>query len=330
MSKLINRDLMHDDVVTGEQRQDQTPRVILLAIHGMGDTDRYFADCLFRGVKQSLGQLSTAVFFQPVFWDQVFYPHQAAMADRMRSENLHYFKIREFLLYSLSDAASVEGHQCESGSAYERVQQVIVSSLMRAYDRVGTQADVVIFAHSLGGWIISNYLWDCQLAQPRQGVWQHEGVWQHGSVWQHEGDWQHPLQDCADNTLKSWLKLQRLRLLYTAGCPLPLYLGGLDADEIEPIATDNERYQIRWCNFFDPDDVLAWPLKPINQAYHRAVAEDIEIKAAYGFWRRLIYGWNPMSHNEYWRAPCIHRILADDIRSLLNAPANLSTDSDSD
>ena len=48
-------------------------------------------------------------------------------------------------------------------------------------------------------------------------------------------------------------------------------------------------------NFFDADDVLGYPLKPLSPSYGNAVSEDIEINVG-----GLFTSWNPISHTEYW------------------------------
>ena len=51
----------------------------------------------------------------------------------------------------------------------------------------------------------------------------------------------------------------------------------------------------RWLNFFDADDVLGYPLKPVSPDYAAKVTQDIEINVG-----GLFTSWNPVSHVEYW------------------------------
>ncbi len=55
------------------------------------------------------------------------------------------------------------------------------------------------------------------------------------------------------------------------------------------------REKARWFNFFDPDDILGYPLRPINFAYRKIVDEDIAINVG-----GLNSSWNPLSHTKYW------------------------------
>jgi len=62
--------------------------------------------------------------------------------------------------------------------------------------------------------------------------------------------------------------------------------GGLPSD----VAT-----KARWLNYYDKDEVLGYPLKPISQSYDALVNEDIEINVG-GFGA----SFTPLSHTAYW------------------------------
>ena len=51
----------------------------------------------------------------------------------------------------------------------------------------------------------------------------------------------------------------------------------------------------KWLNYYDPDDILGYPLKSINEPYDNTVSEDIPINVG-----GLFSSWNPLSHIEYW------------------------------
>jgi hypothetical protein len=53
--------------------------------------------------------------------------------------------------------------------------------------------------------------------------------------------------------------------------------------------------EARWWNYYDKDDVLGYPLKPISPSYDAVVDEDIEINVG-GF----ATSFTPKSHTEYW------------------------------
>ena len=55
------------------------------------------------------------------------------------------------------------------------------------------------------------------------------------------------------------------------------------------------RNKAKWLNYYDPDDVLGYPLKVINRAYDDVVDLDKAINVG-----GLFSSWNPLSHNKYW------------------------------
>ena len=58
-----------------------------------------------------------------------------------------------------------------------------------------------------------------------------------------------------------------------------------------PGTTAKQRKEaLKWLNYFDADDILGYPLKPINAAYSRAVNEDVQIQTG------SILG----AHTGYW------------------------------
>ena len=67
-----------------------------------------------------------------------------------------------------------------------------------------------------------------------------------------------------------------------------------------------------WYNIFDRDDVLAWPLKPINKAYNEVVTEDVSIQVG-----GMLTGWNPLCHLDYWKDFDVISRVGDAIRETI-------------
>lgn len=57
----------------------------------------------------------------------------------------------------------------------------------------------------------------------------------------------------------------------------------------------NLKKKAKWLNFYDPDDVLGYPLKAINPEYKKTVTKDIPINVD-----GVFSSWNPLAHGEYW------------------------------
>lgn len=87
---------------------------------------------------------------------------------------------------------------------------------------------------------------------------------------------------------------------FTMGSPLPLFslqFGGPDIFTNPPGIKDP---QGRWVNIYDKGDPIAYPLKPLNEAYNRAVLKDREVKV----------GMFGVSHVKYWTHRKVHSIIA--------------------
>ena len=74
------------------------------------------------------------------------------------------------------------------------------------------------------------------------------------------------------------------------------------------------REAARWLNFFDADDVLGYPLRPLSPSYHDAVTADLQINVG-----SPLRSWNPLSHEEYWTDNDFTAPVATLIRELLDA-----------
>ncbi|MCK5433566.1 MAG: hypothetical protein KAJ03_12535, partial [Gammaproteobacteria bacterium] len=67
----------------------------------------------------------------------------------------------------------------------------------------------------------------------------------------------------------------------------------------------------QWHNYYDEDDVLGWPLKPLSGEYRNRV-KDHEMNAG-----GLFKSWNPMSHGGYWKDNDFLAPVSSYIRSLI-------------
>lgn len=76
----------------------------------------------------------------------------------------------------------------------------------------------------------------------------------------------------------------------------------------------NLKTAAKWLNFFDPDDALGYPLKPLSPSYGKTVSADIEVNV--GSW---LTSWNPISHTEYWTDDNFTKPVAALIREVVAA-----------
>lgn len=238
----------------------------VLTIHGMGNQRPDYASALQNNLYKKLREETIAdLCFKSIWYHGDFQVHQDKVWEHMvQSGNpLDQQRLRKFFLNFLSDAATSEFRPGDEESSYRRIHHTILRQLNALRVELEDQdRPVIIIAHSLGCQIISNYIWDAQ---------QNKGIWE-------------------DQNPTTFQKLDTARLMLTSGCNIPLFVSGLE--KIEAISKPNEQFE--WYNFYDRDDILGWPLKPLSKgfpnAYDTIVTQDREINT----------GWTPFSHSDYW------------------------------
>lgn len=267
-----------------------------LVIHGIGRQEPDFANDLIAGVSaqvQGLGHDPEAVAWQSVYWDDILRPAQDAyLQAAYAAADLNARGLRTLLLNALGDAAGYR--QLPSGRSrggeetltYRRIHQRVKDAVRALYrgPLEGRPVPLVALAHSFGGHVLSNYIWDRQ---------------------------QRP-----DKRLSSFERMNWLSGFITFGCNIPLFT--FTCTEVVPIRFPPPRLparlkpNARWLNFFDPDDVLAWPLRPINDAYADVVHSDERIHVG-----GPVTGWTPASHLAYWNDKRFTKRIAKFLDALL-------------
>ncbi|WP_395726805.1 hypothetical protein [Nakamurella sp.] len=171
------------------------------------------------------------------------------------------------------------------------VYDAVHGRVREALDRLAEQApDAPLFvvAHSLGSVIAADHFYDLskgrrQAATALAGGRTLTGFYTLGSpiaLWtQRDGDFATPLQIPAR----------------------------VSADPVLAAAAE-------WINFYDADDVLAFPLKGLSDEWDRAVDEDRSVSVG-----ALIIGMSPVSHVAYWNDAAVIRPIANSIAWLWNA-----------
>lgn len=111
---------------------------------------------------------------------------------------------------------------------------------------------------------------------------------------------------------RAWPPQIRLANFVSMGSPLALYSlrYGFEPTMFSEPITMQDRDHGLWINVYDPQDILGYPLKPLNPQYDRAVFLDKEINA--GQWWRF-WQWpaqiSPFSHLLYWGDDTVAEII---------------------
>jgi len=251
-------------------------KLAVMVIHGIGvDTQPGFADAMIAELKgriDSAKKSSAEVAFSSIYWADITQPAQSAYLRAARqSADLDFMSVRQFVIGALGDAAAYQYVQGRKDSTQETIHDRIRASIRALYEtQLNRKAVPLIFmAHSLGGHIISNYIWDLQHRNvPKVGLSPFEKCW-------------------------------TLAGMITFGCNIPLFT--FAHRKVVPIKFPGRRLskaqkaQAQWLNYYDPDDVLGYPLKPLSAAYDKVVNADITVNVG-----GLLSSWNPASHSHYW------------------------------
>ncbi|MCU0566797.1 MAG: hypothetical protein MUF49_09395 [Oculatellaceae cyanobacterium Prado106] len=252
-------------------------KIAVITIHGMGNITAHYADPLRAKLQDALASQWANISFQSVYYQNLLQPRQQDLFDRMK-RHLSWIELREFLLFGCSDAIHLEASRKEADGLYVQAQLRVAEALQRAYSELDDKSGkVIILAQSLGGQVISNYLWDAQHAGTT-GIW--KNIDQYLKL---------------NNLEQSFVRLNSLHRLFTTGCTIPLSVAG--TEPLEPIAPPNPAF--RWFNFYDADDALGYPLQPLSPAYETLV-EDIPVNVDPKGLAGLLSQWNPLSHTHYW------------------------------
>ncbi|MCK6258383.1 chemotaxis protein [Fictibacillus sp. KIGAM418] len=266
-------------------------KVGVLILHGIGNQDETYADDFMHSLKHSFGQKiasfhhapETQIEMVPVFWGGVFNEREEDLWTSMDKKiSLNYAPLRQFVIRFFGDAIAYQPAPISSSHLnpnYERVHETVAKGLHTLRNKAGDQTPLSVVSHSLGTVIASNYFYDLQFIPEK-------------------------IPDSI-KSLKSNNPLENgetLSSFYTMGTPMPLWtLRYSDFDS--PIRVPSPHFkkhcshvQGEWVNFYDQDDVIAFPLKTLNEEYSRSVTKDIEVNTG-----NLFASWSPLSHLYYFK-----------------------------
>ena len=250
-------------------------KVAVLIIHGMGSQDKYFAGPTMEEINKRVkkyGKSPSDILWKPVFWANLIEPRQKKFLDTIvshKDNDLDFIKLRRFVISALGDAVAYQNIKGKKSTTYTDINNHIKACVKDLYDNeLGKQpCPLIVMAHSLGGHIMSSYIWDIQ---------------------------QNPLISQSD-----FENMKYLAGIVTFGCNIPLFSFAYKQADLKPIKfpgtklTPARKAKSAWLNFYDPDDILGYPLSQLNNRFK--FIQDKAINSG-----GLFSSWNPWSHNGYW------------------------------
>ena len=245
----------------------------IAVIHGMGSQTRDFAEPVIEELSrrvQKRGKDPARIAWQPIYWADLLDGAELAYFNRAKNRgSLDYLRLRRFVVTAFGDAVAYQPVASQHNTTYQDVHGRVREAIHELYvEGLGSRPKpLIVLAHSMGGHILSNYIWDA-----RKG---------------------------GDTSVPPFERMDWLSGIVTFGCNIPLFTFAYS--QVEPIEfppsrlRDDLKERAKWLNFYDPDDILGYPLKPISEGYAEVVTRDIAINAG-----GVFSSWNPLSHNGYW------------------------------
>jgi len=268
-------------------------KIGVFLIRGAGKSDNHeqkkFVEKLNANLQKS-GVDPDMLYYEYADWYGPTQYNQEKLLDRYISKG--YTKmgsaLNRFILFLVSDMVAYTGEPNKPGNSYLETHGELHKSFLRMKNELPEGAPLIIIASSLGTEIISNYIWDRQHATGTDPFG--------GSAFE---------------------RFETLTAVYMFGNINPIYITAYDIDKAEPFGFPHEALPARlrpmayWGNFFDRNDPLGFPLKPVNEFYNARVTEDVETNAG-----GLFFSWNAGSHLGYWKSRKIRKKIAAYIKQL--------------
>lgn len=245
----------------------------ILVIHGMGSQSPDFAEDMIREINGRVSKSKKdpgAIAWRTIYWADFLEKRELRyLRDAENSGDLDFLRLRKFFLTAFGDASAYQKVESDANTTYEEIHKRIAKEVELLYStQLGSKPKpLIVMAHSLGGHIMSNYIWDMQKSN--------------------------------NTALSPFERLQWLSGIITFGCNIPLFTFAYE--KVEPITFPPTRLKqdlkkkAKWLNFYDPDDILGYPLQPIHPDYKKVVSKDIPINVG-----GILSSWNPLAHGKYW------------------------------
>lgn len=279
-------------------------KIAVAVIHGMGsqgkkpqdiDTITYSSG-LYTRLKRELGEdFFGRVGWREIFWADILQERQESyIAENLSGKGARWMKVRRFVMHNLADAASYRRTpQDPNDRIYTRIHGRVHRTIERLEQITDGQTPLIVLAHSLGGHIMSNYIWDMVHGTPEQP----------GAT--------------------EFQKLRTMAGFVTFGCNIPVFSFSYEPDDITPISfpgqniPDAKRPKPWWLNLNDKDDALGMPLAGISQGY-RDLADGGQLDDRWIDTGNIFEFWNPASHNGYWTDRHFYRPVAALMRKVMD------------
>ncbi|WP_408006251.1 chemotaxis protein [Pseudalkalibacillus sp. A8] len=283
--------------------------IAVAVIHGAGIQREDFAEILIEKLQSRLERsmkdrgidyTGNEFIFQPIYWGEVFNQREKDLWKAVqKGRRLDFAFLRKFVVEFLGDAIAYHPTS-DQFQNYENVHEIYFNALTELSKKAGAEAPLFVIGHSLGTVITSNFFYDLQKKEDRMDYIEE---WTENASPMEKGE-----------TLSKFISL---------GSPLALWslrYTNFDKPILVPSPEFFNHYPSGnggWWNIYDRDDILAYPLKTISNAYGKVIQEDQEVNTG-----NLLTSWNPASHFQYVKDKQVLSILTNQLIELFHSINN--------
>ena len=267
-----------------------TQKIALLLIHGIGKQDENYAHEIiyelkkhFSGNLKKLGVKNPAaeLVIEDVYWAPVIQKSEDKLWRLLKKGGtMNFVNLRRLMIDFAGDSLAYQKNN-DDRKIYDGVHRIIAQSIDKLSFIAGENAPLSVMAHGIGSVMMSNYFWDLQ---------------------NDEND-----ENLISDDVRKYIDTSPIQRgetfckFFSLGSPLSLW--SLRHKEFgKPISVPSPMFgkhypDVRgeWVNYYDKDDIIGYPIKPINSEYEKVVSRDVEINVG-NIWS----SWNPASHMGYW------------------------------
>jgi len=169
-------------------------KVAIITLHGQGSFKTNAHKKMIKNILDEIDYNRGLIEVFPVLYYSKAQANQSGLISRMKIARPRVVSwVRDKIISSFGDPASIYHNKQE----YDYVMQKIKKEFIKAQAYVGENGSIVVVAHSLGGVLISNYLWDAQ---------------------------------------KAGIKYRRLKLVATTGNPYGIFVSAINYNKIEAMS----------------------------------------------------------------------------------------------
>ncbi|MDH5434474.1 MAG: hypothetical protein OEY19_11065 [Gammaproteobacteria bacterium] len=257
-------------------------KIAVAVIHGLGSEEQFYSVELKHRIteeylKSNPGFDETDLVFHEIYWGNLISDdlHEFRQKSNYKGD-LSYQNLRQIV----TDVQAMALLYKPKTAFYESVNNRIKDEFRRFSSHRGIDQNntpLIILAHSFGAVVMTNYI----------NKIRHSNNTSNGSEQKERSDFELMRTLCGYVTFGNPMGLYAIKnndLLMTNPDSIA---GDKLSDDLQEMA--------KWYNFYDKDDIIAYPLKGLSELFDQHVTADIEINVG-----SAATSWNPACHTGYW------------------------------